>query len=376
MNLKSFCTALFALFLSGMTRGQGGKWELLQASNAARECSECGMAALNGKLYLLGGDGEDPRAVQRLDPATMTWTQLAMAPVVMHHFQAVAYQEKIYVLDAFSSGQFPDQVPMPNVYSYNTATDRWQAEGKIPAERRRAGAAAVVYRNKLYLVAGIQHGHSSGTTDMFDCYDPATKSWTALPNAPHIRDHGSAAVIKDKLYLVGGRNTSFRDPENKVTFFSKTILDVDVYDFKSGKWSTLPARLPLGSGGGAVVNLNDVLYYMGGERATETEPNAPRKNTFYLNPLTSEQWTETDSLHFARNGMAAAVWNNKIYIAGGSGGPGGPGGRGGPGGPGGPGIALPSGNPAVLSQGQQGKNLPKGPMVYQPVEVEVFILNQ
>ena len=42
--------------------------------------------------------------------------------------------------------------------------------------------------------------------------------------------------------------------------------------------------LPKGSGGGALVNLNNVLYYMGGERATDTERNAPRKNTFYLDP--------------------------------------------------------------------------------------------
>src|SRR5664280_2070718 len=91
-----------------------------------------------------------------------------------------------------------------------------------------------------------------------------------------------------------------------------------------GKWSTLPARLPLGSGGGNLVNLNNVLYYMGGERATNTERNAPRKNTFFLDPAASNQWVETDSLNFARNGMAAAVLNNKIYAAGGSGGQGGP----------------------------------------------------
>jgi hypothetical protein len=62
-----------------------------------------------------------------------------------------------------------------------------------------------------------------------------------------------------------------------------------------------------------------VLYYIGGERATDTDRNAPSKNTFFLDPAASNHWVETDSLNFARNGMAAAILNNKIYAAGGSG---------------------------------------------------------
>jgi hypothetical protein len=59
---------------------------------------------------------------------------------------------------------------------------------------------------------------------------------------------------------------------------------------------------------------------MGGERATATERNAPRKNTFYLNPAQPEQWIETDSLKFGRNGMSAAVLQDNIYAFGGAGG--------------------------------------------------------
>jgi N-acetylneuraminic acid mutarotase len=283
----------------------------------------------------------------------------------MHHFQAVVYNNKVYILDAFSEGVFPDQIPMSNVYSYDTQKNTWEKGGEIPSGRRRAGAGAAEYKGKLYLVAGIKHGHSSGTNKLFDCYDPETKTWTALPDAPHIRDHCFATVIKDKLYVVGGRNTSFRDPENKVQFFAKTVLDVDVYDFSSGKWSTLPARLPLGSGGGNLVNLNNVLFYMGGERATETERNAPRKNTFFLDPAAPNQWVETDSLNFARNGMAAAVLNNKIYAAGGSGGQGGP-------------PPANQANPLNQSGNQQmplkGNRPPSGPRQNHAVDLEVFIL--
>lgn len=372
MNKIAVATSLLLSFCHyGIVRAQDGRWEVLKTKNTAPNCSECGLAAMNGKLYLLGGDIGAPRPVECLDPITLTWTKLAEAPITMHHFEAVALNDKIYVLDAFSEGGFPNQVPMANVYSYDTQNNTWEKGGEIPAGRRRAGAGAVAYHGKLYLVAGIQHGHSSGTNNMFDCYDPNTQTWTVLPDAPHIRDHCSATVIKDKLYLVGGRNTSYRDPENKVPFFAMTMLDVDVYDFATGKWSTLSARLPLGSGGGSVVNLNHVLYYMGGERATVTEHNAPRKSTFFLDPSSSNPWTETDSLNYARNGMPAAVLNGKIYIAGGSGG-----GQGGP--P--PGMnpnGMPPANPPANPHppGQPPGPGPNGPGQNDPVIVEVFTLN-
>ena len=348
--------------LSGfyLVQAQQGTWEIVNTANSVQDCSECGMAAVNDKLYLIGNDGDKAVSVKCFDPKLITWEQLKETPVVMHHFQPVVLNNKIYILDAFSEGGFPNQVPMANVYCYDPKNNIWEKGGEIPSDRRRAGAGAAEYKGKLYLVAGISHGHSSGTNNYFDCYDPETKKWTSLPDAPHIRDHCFATVVKDKLYVVGGRNTSFRDPENKIQFFAKTVLDVDVYDFGSGKWSTLSARLPLGSGGGNLVNLNNVLYYMGGERATETEQNASRKNTFFLDPSSTDGWRETDSLRFARNGMAAAVIKNVIYAAGGTGhGPGGP----------------PPGNNSdrTPETAKQRNTQPSRPEGNHPVELELFV---
>lgn len=297
-------------------KGGEGKWEIVKTKNNIANRGECGMAACNGKLYLLGGGD---LSTEVYDPVTLTWRSKAKPPVDINHFQAVSYQNNIYVLEAFTAGRYPDQPNLKNVYIYHTDTDEWSTGGALPAERARAAAGAALYNGKLYLVAGIQHGHSSGTTNMFDEYDPQTGNWTALPDAPHIRDHCAAAVIKDKLYIAGGRNTSYHEPQNFMSFFKKTVLEVDCYDFKTGHWSTLATALPLGSGGGALVNLDNKLYYMGGERATETEPNQPRANVFWLDPATSDGWKEISSLREARNGMSAAVLNNRIYVFGGAG---------------------------------------------------------
>jgi len=293
------------------------QWNLVKTTNTPGARNECGFAAVNGKLYLLGGDGP-VMPVDIFDPATATWSKGAEAPAIMHHFQAVSFGDKVYVLDAFSDRNYPNQIPLANTYSYDTKTDTWQQLARLPEGRRRAGAGAAEYKGKLYLVCGIQHGHTSGTTNMFDVYNPATNTWAALPDAPHIRDHGMAVVVKDKLYAVGGRNTSLHDANNFMSFFDKVVLDVDCYDFKTGKWSTLAAKLPLGTGGGTCVNLDNKIFYIGGERATATKPNGPQKDVFYFDPEINGEWTTAPSLNKARNGVGGAVLNHQVYIAGGT----------------------------------------------------------
>lgn len=294
-----------------------GEWTLINSTNAPGSRNECGFAAVKGKLYLVGGDAP-AMAVQIYDPVTSSWTKGAMAPSIMHHFQAVGLGDKVYVLDAFSDRNYPNQIPLANTYSYDTKTNTWQQLAGLPENRRRGGAGAAVYKGKLYLVCGILHGHNTGTSGLFDVYDPATNTWASLPDAPHIRDHSMAVVIKDKLYAVGGRNTSLHDANNFMSFFDKVVLDVDCFNFKTGKWSTLAAKLPMGTGGATCVNLDNKIFYIGGERATATKPNGPQKDVYYLDPETDKEWQVALSLNKARNGVGGAVLDHKIYIAGGA----------------------------------------------------------
>ena len=309
---------LFVITTSSQAQSKEAGWKIIHTKNIITDRGECGMAAADGKLYLLGGTGQSP--VEVFAPVTSAWTKKALAPVEMHHFQPVTYKNNIYVLAAFSGGTgYPNQYNLKNVHIYNIAKDEWTLGAPLPANRNRAAAGAALYKGKIYLVAGIKNGHNNGTTNFFDVYDPQTDQWSALPDAPHIRDHCAAAVIGDNLYIAGGRNTSYHEPENFRAFFSHTILEVDCYDFEKGEWTTLDARLPLGTGGGSMVNFNDELYYMGGERATDTEANQPRKNVYRLNPANGNGWTPMPDLLVPRNGMSAAVLPDHIYVFGGAG---------------------------------------------------------
>ncbi|MGF7079268.1 Kelch repeat-containing protein [Mucilaginibacter sp. UYCu711] len=294
-----------------------GVWTLVQSTYAPPSRNECGFVAVNSKLYLVGGDAP-AMPIQIYDPATSSWSKGATAPSIMHHFQPVAMGDKLYVLDAFSDRNYPNQIPLANAYAYDTQADVWNQLAGLPEDRRRGGAGAATHKGKLYLVCGILHGHNNGTNGLFDVYDPATNTWAALPDAPHIRDHSMAVVVKDKLYAIGGRNTSLHDANNFMSFFDKVVLEVDCYDFKTGKWSTLTAKLPMGTGGGSCVNLDNKIFYIGGERATATKPNGPQTDVFYMDPEVDKEWRVAPSLNKARNGVGGTALDHKIYIAGGA----------------------------------------------------------
>lgn len=293
----------------------GGQWSTVATTGAATARHETAMVALAGKAYLMGGRGV--KAVEEFDPVTKAWRQLGPTPLEMHHFQPVAYRGSIYVMTAMT-GKYPKETPLETIYIYDPGRDQWSPGPAIPPERRRGGAGTAVYNGKIYVACGIVDGHTSGTVAWFDEFDPQTGEWRRLPDAPRVRDHFSAVVSGDQLYLVGGRNTSYHEPDNFTAFFGAVIPDVDVYDFAAGAWSSLSAPLPVPTAAGGVVELDGSIYYFGGETAQDLAHSEVQRLD-----LASGEWSLVAPLQRGRHGGGAAVLDGAIYFATGSGGRGG-----------------------------------------------------
>ncbi|WP_253275723.1 family 16 glycoside hydrolase [Persicobacter sp. CCB-QB2] len=250
--------------------------------------------------------------VDVFDPEKQQWETKCKAPMEIHHFQAVSYGDAIYLVGAMT-GKYPKEEPLSHVWKYYPATDVWEKGHAIPEDRRRGGAGAVLYQDKIYLVCGIELGHTSGTNNYFDVYDPKTGSWEVLTKAPHIRDHFSVVIATDKLYCIGGRNTSHHLPDQFGAFFDATEATVDVYDFKQQRWYSLAEKLPYPTAAAGVVVFEDQIIYMGGESAA---PIATQK-TQALN-LTTGEWTEYAPMLTGRHGSSAILHQGDIYFAAGS----------------------------------------------------------
>lgn len=285
-------------------------WSTLDTKGESTARHECSMVECNGKFYLIGGRGVNP--VDVFDPATNTWQAFGETPLEIHHFQAVNYKDTIFLIGAMT-GEYPEEKLLENIYKYHPGEDRWEKGAEIPLAFRRGSSGAVLYEDKIYLVGGIDLGHTSGTNNLFSSYNLSTGEWTELTKAPHIRDHFSAIVVEDKLYCIGGRNTSFHLPEDFEAFFEATVPYVDVYDFKEKQWKTLEAQLPYPTAAGGTVILEDNIIYFGGEGTLDHAYD----QTQCLNTKTLE-WTLLSPLKTGRHGGGAVVYDNKIFTAAGS----------------------------------------------------------
>ena len=210
--LLSFTNALFS------------QWTTLSPSGKCTARHECGFVANKDALYLVGGSGIKP--VEKYSVKDNSWSAMVPTPLEMNHITPVSLNGKIYVVGGLV-GKYPAEQPLTNIYIFDPKTNSWTKDIEIPENRRRGAAGVTIYKNKIYIVNGITLGHTSGTCAMFDVYDPKEKTWKSLPDAPSIRDHSSSVIIKDQLITLGGRNTSYHEPDNFTSFFSTTTGQVD-----------------------------------------------------------------------------------------------------------------------------------------------------
>lgn len=289
---------------------ESSRWETVMVKGQPTARHEAAFVEHQGKAYLIGGRRVNP--VDEYNPSTDSWKTLSETPIELHHFQAVSYGEAIYIIGAFTGG-WPNEKPVDRVIKYYPATDSFEYTHWIPQGRARGAAGAVVYQDKIYLIGGITHGHMSGTVAWLDEYDPRTGEWQTLPDAPFARDHFQAVVIEDKLYSVAGRRSSQATNQG----FELTIAEVDVFDFSTGVWETLPdsANLPTERAGNMATNWQNTLIVAGGESGSQL----PAHNEVEQYHPVSGNWSTLAPLIEGRHGTGFASFNQYLMTASGCG---------------------------------------------------------
>ncbi|WP_251795812.1 MULTISPECIES: malectin domain-containing carbohydrate-binding protein [unclassified Arenibacter] len=261
------------------------------------------------KFYLFGGR-ENAKKVEIYDYNTNSWSQAAStAPFEFNHFQAVAYEGLIWVIGSFKDNEYPNEAPADHIYMYNPVSDTWIQGPAIPNARKRGSAGLVMYNSKFYVIAGNTIGHNGGYIPWFDEFDPATGKWTVLGDIPRARDHFHATVVGNKLYVVGGRLTG-----GDGGTFAPVIPEVDVYDFVSKTWITLPAssNLPTPRAASGTVTFNGKVVVIGGEGNGQAYVNTDALD------INTNTWTSLSDLNNPRHGTQGIVSGDGIWITSGS----------------------------------------------------------
>jgi N-acetylneuraminic acid mutarotase len=282
---------------------------------------DSGVAALDGKIYVIGGSSFYPHIVStspdmgsgtwgssinyEYDPATDKWRQLAPMPIGLSHVGVVGLNHKLYAFGGFTSLIHANAQNAALEYDPAANTWRWLP----PLSSRRGSVSAAAVDGKIHVFGGRLHDPTP--VDAHDVYDPATNQWTRKAPMPLARDHMGVAVIDGKIHIVGGRTGGQTD----------NVSEHDVYDPAADQW-TKAAPMPTARSGGAAVYYHGLLIYAGGE-CKKRDPNAKfgggedfNENEGY-DPK-ANTWRTLAILPSARQAFGAAAVGSAAYFPGGT----------------------------------------------------------
>lgn len=157
-------------------------------------------------------------------------------------------------------------------------------------------AGSALYNGKIYVFGGSGLNGASTTkfSNRFQYYDIASNTWHPLPDMPTARE-AKGKIVNDKLYVIGGFNgTSSRL--------------INVYDLNTNLW-TNQYTMPAGISGHSLAVSGNKIFIAGGYN----------NQTFlaYFDTTTNKVHQLSSNM-IPRRHAAAEVYNNKLYIIGGS----------------------------------------------------------
>jgi non-specific serine/threonine protein kinase len=253
---------------------------------------------VDGKVWVFGGIGvkSSSTTTKVYDPAKDTWTTGPGLPVALHHLMAVTYEGEPVVMGGFVPGEKLDSEQSDRVYAL-----RGEAWAELPRlNHPRAAAAAAVVGDKIVVVGGQADGKLVAQSEVFD-----GDRWTDVAEIPTPRDHLGAASDGRYLYAVGGRELTQ----------DKNVRALERYDPVSDSWKTLK-DMPTASGSVGAAYVPGRVIAVGGESPTSASDAVQGYD------IQKQAWSKLPNLPSPRHGVAVTALKDSLYAVGGAATPG------------------------------------------------------
>jgi N-acetylneuraminic acid mutarotase len=313
MSRGTLISVLLLLLLAApATAAPPERWESRAPAPLPRQ--EAAFTELDGKMYLAGGfehGGIETARHDVYDVATDTWSMAAPMPEPMHHAVGVGLGGKVYYVGGLQTLGFR---PTGRLWAYEPATGKWSSKAGLPAGRERGAGAVAVHDGRIIYAGGqrivadpLPRRVAVAEVDM---YDPATDSWSRLPDMPTPRDHLGLEVVGDTAYAVGGRKLRFDLP----------VTATEALNLKTRQWRTDLAPIPTSRGGFATGVVGGRIVAIGGE---SPHPDAPTPLHVHAHDDVesydprANAWRPMAPMPFGRYGIQGAVHDRGIWVAGG-----------------------------------------------------------
>ena len=265
--------------------------QTLQFQNLANMSAGRGATAsviVNDHIYVSNGYQEkasDAKYIEKYSITDNRWSVLNSTLLPKRFANSETYNNKIYIFNGWGNSHL-------EIIDLATNTI---AKGAV--NRSYTGnAGSAIHNGKIYVFGGSGLNGAATTvfSNRFQYYDIASNTWNPLPNMPTARE-AKGKIVNDKLYVIGGFNGT---PSRLI----------NVYDLNTNLW-TDQYTMPVGISGHALAVSGNKIFIVGGFN----------NQTFlaYFD-TTTHKLHQLSSNMIPRRHAAAEVYNNKLYIIGGS----------------------------------------------------------
>jgi N-acetylneuraminic acid mutarotase len=186
-----------------------------------------------------------------------------------------------------------------SVQERKPAYDGWSLLATMPAANSEI--AVTELDGKIYVIGGYPWDRKTVATVLM--YDSAADRWQIVVPLPVPLNHVMAASANGRVYAIGGQTSENSDPQK--AGFVNTVYE---YDPASNRW-TAKTPMPTRRGGGAAALVDDKIFVAGGR--------PPGGADFAVYDPKADRWTALPNLPTQRNHLAAGAHGGKVYVVGG-----------------------------------------------------------
>lgn len=270
----------------------------------------------NGMIHIAGGlIGEGGRVTGvsdrhiAYDPATGETAGLGKLQAPRHHPQLVSLAGRLYLLGGFGTNPGAvNWIMSAETHAYDNGN--WTRLAAAPEPHGESGAASI--GDRIHIVGGrrpkgaanLAYGdHADSTSHLV--FDPAANSWTTAAPALTARNSAAGAMINGLWHVAGGRSVAGGPTDAH-----------EVYDPKEDRWrAAAPMPKGSGAGGNAAGVIDGQLYIFGGEYFDNGGRVHPE--VWRYDPAT-DTWHSAPPMPTPRHGLGAITINNRIWLLGGA----------------------------------------------------------
>ncbi|MBY0413465.1 MAG: hypothetical protein K2Q18_04840, partial [Bdellovibrionales bacterium] len=283
--------------------------------------SSFGTILHDGLLYMCGGHQGPEHTYPKesftdnfnlYDQKTNTWKELAPRPIKAHGYQLAANGNYIYAFGGFtfSENHTPGWKSISNIDRYDIRTNTWATIGKLT--NPRSSNVAVTIDDKVYIVGGWDStpkfpkdydGTFQSTVDIFDLKSETISVAPYLMPNP-LRRAFTGIEYRGQILLVGGLGVGASHFE--------LISNVTLMDPKTGAVTELP-KLPFATFAPAAETIGDELFVFGGMFKTG-EMNYEYVSHIYGYSFLDESWRHTGRYLKESKGFAQVFKMNDYTI--------------------------------------------------------------